>query len=80
MMIYDKDVLPMIEDDNGCETVVEGVVIVGPLGEGVVEEVIVEEAVVPRVDSKQINATIKPLFSFKYNCFIINYKFELMNV
>ena len=50
-MFYDKDVLPRIEDDNGCETVVEGVVIVG---EGVVEGVVVEEAVVSCVDSKKI--------------------------
>ena len=50
------------------------------VGEGVVEAVVVEEAVVPCVDSKKINATIKPLFSFKYNCFIINYKLGLMNV
>ena len=27
MIIYDRDFLPMIEDDNGCELVVEGVVV-----------------------------------------------------
>ena len=49
MMIYDKDVLPMIEDDNGCETVVEGVVVEGVVivGGDVVEGVVVEVAVVP---------------------------------